>query len=624
MSNVLFLFQKNSTRQWDITRVMLGLFVCISSGAIWYLLSQQPQSLRIDLDQSAQSLTNKTELYTQNPIIGSLGSDPDGTWIGSHAQIDLNHHIDFPWRVATMRWQVPGDPITVRLAVGVQHYTIVATPHGQKVSLLLPQHMPTAQIVIAAPTQKIAHDSRALSLIIAHLTITRLTMMPLDFLLMVVGYLLPLWCIAVIVRRAGWLGVVVFVVFMLVHLILLFQESNTGFAYRSLWLDEYGRWIFVPIVAYSMLVQRDVYTQTIPHGQRVLGLDILRSLAIIGVLISHSTTILFDMWTYSYDVYRKFASTGNIGVNLFFALSGFLIGGILLRKLPEFGNGSVIRRFWYRRWIRTIPAAFVSLVVSFFVIPPLDLVNFFVSALFLGTMNPLSEPKELIHWWSLSIEEFFYFLFPVLIYVFLKKIAPRRAFLIAAVIFIVITIINKITWQFVLPMSILVKIPKWFLWNNLDVIVWGVLLAYIQVYQPMWLMHIRKSGIFPGLLLVVIGYFVIVDYPRWFGLRYYGAATLVTLGATLMIPTLLHIHTLGNKYLDSAFRWCAQLSYSLYLYNLIALQITRAIITRADSWPLMSISIVLYLGISIGLALLSYVVIEKPVLRWRDRYVTDH
>jgi peptidoglycan/LPS O-acetylase OafA/YrhL len=173
-------------------------------------------------------------------------------------------------------------------------------------------------------------------------------------------------------------------------------------------------------------------------------------------------------------------------------------------------------------------------------------------------------------------------------------------------------------------MSILVKIPKWFLWNNLDVIVWGVLLAYIQVYQPMWLMHIRKSGIFPGLLLVVIGYFVIVDYPRWFGLRYYGAATLVTLGATLMIPTLLHIHTLGNKYLDSAFRWCAQLSYSLYLYNLIALQITRAKITRADSWPLMSISIVLYLGISIGLALLSYVVIEKPVLRWRDRYVTDH
>jgi hypothetical protein len=46
--------------------------------------------------------------------------------------------------IAIMRSQVPGDPITVSLAVGVQHYTIVATPHGQKVSLLLPQHMPTA------------------------------------------------------------------------------------------------------------------------------------------------------------------------------------------------------------------------------------------------------------------------------------------------------------------------------------------------------------------------------------------------------------------------------------------------------------------------------------------------
>jgi len=103
MSNVLFLFQKNSTRQWDITRVMLGLFVCINSGAIWYFLSQQPQPLCMDLDKSAQSLTNKTELYTQNPIIGSLGSDPDGTWIGSHAQIDLNHHTDCDYAVASPR-----------------------------------------------------------------------------------------------------------------------------------------------------------------------------------------------------------------------------------------------------------------------------------------------------------------------------------------------------------------------------------------------------------------------------------------------------------------------------------------------------------------------------------------
>lgn len=625
MSKVLFLFQKNSTRQWDITRMMLGLLVCISSGMIWYFLSQQPQSLRIDLDKTTQSLTDKNELHTHNPIIGSLGSDPDGTWVGNTAQIVINRHTDFPWRVATMRWhQVPGNPITVGLDVGAQHYTIAATPHWQKISLLLPQDMPTAQIGLTAPTQKIANDSRALSMIIAQLTITRLTMVPFGFLLMVMGYLLPLWCIAVIVRRAGWIGVGVFGVFMLVHLMLIWQESTTGFAYRSLWLDGYGRWMFVPIATYSLLVQRDGHTQTIPDEKRVLGLDILRSVAIIGVLIAHSTTILFDMWAYNFDMYRWLDSTGNIGVNLFFALSGFLIGGILLRKLPELGKGSAIRRFWYRRWLRTLPAGYVSAIVSFFIIPPIDLMNFLVSALFLGSMNPLNAPKELGHWWSLAIEEFFYFLFPVLIYVFLKKIAPRRAFLIAAAIFIAVTIINKITWQFVLPMNILVKLPKWFLWNNLDVIVWGVLLAYIQLYQPTWFANIRKSGIWPGVLLVFIGYIIVVDYPRWFAFRYYIAATLATIGATLTIPALLRIHTLGHKYLDSAFRWCAQLSYSLYLYNLVALQITRAIITRADSWPLMSVSIVLYLGISIGLAWLSYVAIEKPVLRWRDKHVTDH
>jgi peptidoglycan/LPS O-acetylase OafA/YrhL len=625
---MLFLFQKNSTRQWDILRIMLGLFVCIGSGVIWYLLSQQPQSLRIDLDKAAQSLTDKNELYTKNPIIGSLGSDPDGVWVGSAAQIVLNRHTDFPWRVATMRWQqVPGNPITVGLDVGLQHYMITTAPHWQKISLLLPKNMPTAQIALTAPTRKFVHDNRDLSMIIAQLTITRLTMVSFDFWLMVVGYLLPLWCIAVIVRRTGWIGFGVFVVFMLVHLFLVFQESTTGFAYRSLWLDGYGRWMFVPIAAYSLLAQGDAHTQTIPHGRRVLGLDILRSFAIIGVIISHAV-LVHGLWDNDPSTYvRMFNlinSVGGIGVNVFFALSGYLIGGILLRKLLELGNGSVIRRFWYRRWLRTLPAAYVSAIVSFFIIPTNDWMSFLVSALFLGSMNPLKESNELGHWWSLSIEEFFYFLFPVLIYIFLKKIAPRRAFLVAAAIFIVVTIINKITWQFVLPVHILLKLPKRFLWNNLDLIVWGVLLAYIQLHKPTWLTNIRKSGIFPGALLIFIGYIIVVDYPRWFELRYYGAATLATLGATLMIPALLRIHTVGNKYLDSAFQWCAQLSYSLYLYNFVALQITRAIITRADSWLLMSVSIVLYLGISIGLALLSYVFIEKPVLRWRDSHVVDH
>ena len=631
MSRVLFLFQKNSTRQWDITRLMLGLFVCISSGLIWYLLSQQPQSLRIDLDKTTQLLTGKNELHTQTPIIGSLGADPDGTWVGNTALIDLNRHTDFPWRVATMRWhQVPGNPITVGLDVGTQHYTIAATPHWQKISLLLPQNMPTAQIGLTAPTQKIANDSRALSMIIAQLTITRLTMVPFGFLLMVMGYLLPLWCIAVIVRRAGWIGVGVFGIFMLVHMMLILQESTTGFAYRSLWLDGYGRWMFVPIAVYSMLVQRNAHSQTIPDGQRVLGLDILRSFAIIGVLIAHSAPFVTSLWEDSTSyvrIYHWIYAVGDIGVYMFFALSGFLIGGILLRELPGLGNGLVIRRFWYRRWLRTLPAAYVSAIVALLFVQPQYRMNLLLNVLFLSTMSPFYNAINLMgHWWSLAIEEIFYLLFPVLIYFLLKKTTPRRAFLIAAAIFILITIIHQITWQLVLPMTILGEgdLSKWFLWNNLDVIVWGALLAYIQIYKLNWFANIQKLGILPGMVLVFIAYMILVDYQRWFELRYYGVAIVATIGATLTIPAFLRIHTLGHKYLDSAFRWCAKLSYSLYLYNVLAGYITHIIITRADSWPMMSVAMVLYLGISIGLAWLSYVAIEKPILRWRDRHVTDH
>ena len=104
----------------------------------------------------------------------------------------------------------------------------------------------------------------------------------------------------------------------------------------------------------------------INYNHRVFGLDVIRALAIIMVLCSHSTLLLFpNQDTTLLTAIRFF---GAIGVDLFFVLSGFLIGGIILKQLKE---GKVSFKdflyFWTRRWFRTLPNYFLILILNILV-----------------------------------------------------------------------------------------------------------------------------------------------------------------------------------------------------------------------------------------------------------------
>ncbi|MGE8574392.1 MAG: acyltransferase family protein, partial [Burkholderia contaminans] len=87
-----------------------------------------------------------------------------------------------------------------------------------------------------------------------------------------------------------------------------------------------------------------------PNSQRVFGLDILRALAVLLVLASH--TVVHGAppaWLRWY-----FWAQGTIGVEIFYVLSGFLIGSVLIRsrkagKLKALGD---VLDFWKRRWAR--------------------------------------------------------------------------------------------------------------------------------------------------------------------------------------------------------------------------------------------------------------------------------
>lgn len=100
--------------------------------------------------------------------------------------------------------------------------------------------------------------------------------------------------------------------------------------------------------------------------RRNFGLDIYRSIAILMVLACHSFGFFYNGW---FNATPLIWALG-LGVEVFFALSGFLIGGILIRDIVEQPQPvSAPRRlfaFYIRRWLRTLPLYYLLVIVSLY------------------------------------------------------------------------------------------------------------------------------------------------------------------------------------------------------------------------------------------------------------------
>jgi peptidoglycan/LPS O-acetylase OafA/YrhL len=92
---------------------------------------------------------------------------------------------------------------------------------------------------------------------------------------------------------------------------------------------------------------------------RNYGLDLLRAAAICLVLISHFSLVFVGL----FDPNPVVQIAGFLGVELFFVLSGFLIGQILLRTVLVSPFLSTVKVFWSRRWLRTLPAYYVVITI---------------------------------------------------------------------------------------------------------------------------------------------------------------------------------------------------------------------------------------------------------------------
>jgi peptidoglycan/LPS O-acetylase OafA/YrhL len=144
-------------------------------------------------------------------------------------------------------------------------------------------------------------------------------------------------------------------------------------------------------------------------NQRIHNLDLIRVLAISIVVVFHTSQMLggdnFIGFAY------KFAQLGKYGVDLFFVLSGFLIGRLYWDELISFGSVNV-PKFIFRRILRTYLPYLVALLLSFGTVWISRHQSFDLGYLFFAQNYYKQIPFFLVSW-SLCIEEHFYILLPL-------------------------------------------------------------------------------------------------------------------------------------------------------------------------------------------------------------------
>lgn len=272
--------------------------------------------------------------------------------------------------------------------------------------------------------------------------------------------------------------------------------------------------------------------------KRIYGLDILRAFAIIAVMITHSGGFV----PISLLTYNDFLAFD--GVGLFFVLSGFLIGGILINILAnKVADRYALINFWLKRWIRTLPPYFVilSIVIILNSSNPTFKFNYF-KTYFIFLQNLFTPHLHFFEEsWSLAVEEWFYIIIPILINLFSMKS-------IWAIPIVSISIILVVTfyryYKFLhLPIN---NVNDWehnfrkIVVTRLDNLMYGVISAYTRYYfKNMWENNIKIKFIL-GIIFIFIGKLP----PNYDSFGVYSCVfsfSITSFGVMLLLPFLYHI-----------------------------------------------------------------------------------
>lgn len=344
----------------------------------------------------------------------------------------------------------------------------------------------------------------------------------------------------------------------------------------------------------------------IPH--HIAALDGLRAFAIIAVILLHCCAYYLT----ENSILAAAASTLWIGVDLFFALSGFLITGILLDGLqkPYF-----FRRFYWRRGLRIWPLYYTFIILVWAVHRSVFAgLGFAPFALYYRNfLGPdWTSDKYIGQFWSLCVEEQFYLIWPIIIH-----FLPKR-FRMSLIVFLMVFALGLRIYLSWIGMDIyrIFRLP----FCHMDGLLAGAAVA-VLTRQGMKDSNIKKicatavsvgaSGmilvwLFPQRLNLMVLPLAISFISLLFG----GAVGLCTRNAGTMTSAIL-----GSPFL----RAISTRSYAMYVFHLVPLYVSFSFLKHMNAVPVKLFPVLLLIiGIGVvtyGLAWLSWKYLEEPFLR---------
>ena len=363
-----------------------------------------------------------------------------------------------------------------------------------------------------------------------------------------------------------------------------------------------------------------------PHpGDRMFGLDVCRTMAVLLVVTGHML-----QHSSPHPVLAASGLIGLFGVDLFFCLSGFLIGRILMQESVHWvaEQEAGLLRFWYRRWMRTLPLYFFFFFVSLkFDWTGATTIASKLSYLVFAQNLMWSMPDFYGVTWSLAVEEWFYFSFPLMLLLFIAMgRSPRQAALISIATFVLLPPLLRLTLRgnFDDYGSIDESIRHVMVFR-LDSIGFGVLVAYVSQWHEALFQRLIKYGwLFFWLVMACVActkenYFRLAE-ARAIAPLYFSVSAIAFAG---LIPFFTTLRPTRWRLLNRFVKYTSLISYSMYLAHIFAFVAGMAILRRLsmfdvvypNPWLVYPIFYALVYLIASG----TYFTIEKPFLALRDR-----
>ncbi len=346
--------------------------------------------------------------------------------------------------------------------------------------------------------------------------------------------------------------------------------------------------------------------KTQPTANRNFGLDLLRAGAIAGVFLVHEVTLTGI----------PILSALGAGVDLFFVLSGFLVGRIYFRSSsgPDFSPW----RFWRSRWLRTIPPYLAALCLYY-----------------LADRVLLQPPQPALPWyywlflqnylgmtgfgpsWSLCVEEHFYLVLPLVVFIVDRSLGRKTLYYLLPIMFFVPTLLRVFFLE-----AMHLSTREWFFMTHFhcDELIAGLWLAYLFVEYPSTFASLQRPALWLSPLVPIVLFVMPLCTPtQALVLRSYWD-TLLGIGFFAWLRLAYDLQWQPSKISAQLVRrgiqGLALCSYSVYLTHTTADVLVRSWLADLHRGAIRS-SLVLSLTFLTGVVF--YFVFERPAIMIRDR-----